>query len=211
MKIIIDWANQCHDDANNRNYIHPLIKAIILHFSIGYEHPFKDGNGRVARALFYWFLFKNDYVAFRYIAISTLLKRAPVKYGLSYVYTETDEMDLTYFIEYQCKIIIEGIDKFKRKYEASYKNIREFDVWIMTSGLYSQLSDKQRILLNLARSKIEKDFTVSGISAALECSYNTAASAVKGLVALKIFKKRKMKKETLYSLASLKAIQENYE
>ncbi|QTR53423.1 Fic family protein [Thiothrix unzii] len=38
--------------AESNAYIHTLIKAITLHFTIGYEHPFRDGNGRVARGLY---------------------------------------------------------------------------------------------------------------------------------------------------------------
>ena len=49
-------------------------------------------------------MFKNDYAAFRYIAISTLLKAAPVKYGKSYLYTETDEMDDQIMNEYESKV-----------------------------------------------------------------------------------------------------------
>jgi Fic family protein len=35
-------------------FVHPVIRGIILHFWLAYDHPFVDGNGRTARALFYW-------------------------------------------------------------------------------------------------------------------------------------------------------------
>lgn len=47
------------------NFIHPIVKASILHFLIGYIHPFVDGNGRTARALFYWYLLKKWILAHR--------------------------------------------------------------------------------------------------------------------------------------------------
>lgn len=50
---LITYAN---DDAD---FVHPVIKAIQLHFWIGYLHPFPDGNGRLARSIFYWYLFKH--------------------------------------------------------------------------------------------------------------------------------------------------------
>lgn len=209
LQIIIDWANSCHDDANGKNYIHPLIKAIILHFCIGYEHPFKDGNGRVARALFYWFMFKNNYSAFRYIAISTLIKSAPMQYGMAYVRSETDDMDLTYFIEHQCRIVIRGINKFKETYEEAIINMQKFDQWMWESGLLKKLNDKQRVLLNVAKSKITNNFTATSVSNMLGCSYNTAAKNLQALVELKIFKVRKNKRETVYSMMSIKSIQEN--
>src|SRR5690606_22337292 len=52
---LIKYAN---DDGSmlDVGFMHPVIKAILLHFWIGYLHPFADGNGRLARALFYWYL-----------------------------------------------------------------------------------------------------------------------------------------------------------
>lgn len=40
-----DWINQPTDLPQQANQLHPLIKAITLHFALGYEHPFRDGNG----------------------------------------------------------------------------------------------------------------------------------------------------------------------
>lgn len=209
LNILSQWANKCHDDANGQEYIHPLIKAIILHFSIGYEHPFKDGNGRVARAIFYWFMFKNNYSAFRYIAISKLLKSASKKYGMSYVYSETDNLDLTYFIEYQCEIISRSINEFKHSYNKACEIKNDFEVWMWQSGLLRKLNDKQLTIFNVARSKIENTFTATSVSLNLGCSYNTAANALNGLVALKIFKKEKINREWNYRVLSTKAIKDN--
>lgn len=110
--VLADWINEPHDLPRSGNYYHPLVKAIALHFAIGYEHPFRDGNGRVARALFYWFMFKHDFSAFRYISISAQLKNAPLNYGLSYLYTEHDGMDLTYFIDHQGVVISRAVNGF---------------------------------------------------------------------------------------------------
>jgi hypothetical protein len=42
-------------------FIHPVMRAITLHFWLAYDHPFCDGNGRTARALFYWSMLKQGY------------------------------------------------------------------------------------------------------------------------------------------------------
>lgn len=207
--VFIKWVNSCHDDASGRDYVHPLIKAIIIHFFIGYEHPFKDGNGRVARAFFYWFMFKNNYAAFRYIAISTHLKQAAKKYGMSYVHSEMDELDLTYFIEHQCKVILHSINKFRKSYVDAKKTMEEFDKWVYESGLFRKLSENQRVLFSAAKSKLEVTFTANSVSERLECAYNTAATALNGLCSLGIFRKRKVGREFVYSMKSLKAIKEN--
>ena len=48
MAKLVTWANA--PTASADNFIHPLVKAAILHFWLAYEHPFVDGNGRTARA-----------------------------------------------------------------------------------------------------------------------------------------------------------------
>lgn len=102
------------DYANNTEFIHPIIKAIELHFWLGYLHPFPDGNGRLARAIFYWYLFKNNYWAMAYLPISTLLKRSPHDYAYSYIYAEQDNLDFTYFFDYNIKRISASIKQFQK-------------------------------------------------------------------------------------------------
>jgi Fic family protein len=200
LEVLSEWVNTAHGEPQSNQYLHPLIKAIVLHFAIGYEHPFRDGNGRVARSLFYWFLFKHDFAAFRYIAISTLLKAAPVQYGKSYLYTETDDMDLTYFIDYQSRIIIRAIGEFKQAYEATVQDMEVFNRFLYESGLYGQLSDKQKTVLQVARSGRAVEFTAVNVKENLGCSYNTAATVLNGLVEAKLFEKRKDGREWVYAM-----------
>ncbi|MCB1068016.1 MAG: Fic family protein [Simkania sp.] len=96
------------DFANGKTpeyFVHPVVRAIILHFWLAYDHPFVDGNGRTARALFYWSMLRQGYWLFEFISISEVILRAPSKYAVSFLQTETDDNDLTYFIIYQSKVI----------------------------------------------------------------------------------------------------------
>ncbi|MBK8284724.1 MAG: Fic family protein [Ahniella sp.] len=52
MAQLVAFAND--DDIVGNRYLHPIIRSILLHFQLGFIHPFGDGNGRTARALFYW-------------------------------------------------------------------------------------------------------------------------------------------------------------
>lgn len=206
----VRWVNEDHEESEDSSYIHPLIKAITIHFGIGYEHPFQDGNGRVARALFYWYMFKKDFASFRYIAISALLKNAPVKYAKSYLYTESDQMDLTYFIEYQGDIIIRAIKKFKDAYKNAAVEIDRFNEWLFKSGLYKQLNDKQKIVFQVAKSRTGKEFSIREVEQNLGCSYNTASSVLNGLVDLKLFSKSKNGREWVYTMNNKNQIIENW-
>ena len=96
------------DFANGRTperFLHPVLRSIILHFWLAYDHPFVDGNGRVARALFYWSMLRHRYWLFEFVSISQILLKAPAKYGRAFLFTETDDNDLTYFILQQLDVI----------------------------------------------------------------------------------------------------------
>ena len=200
LQMLAKWINQSHNDPDHADYLHPLIKGIALHFALGYEHPFRDGNGRVARALFYWFMFKNDFSAFRYIAISILLRNAPLKYGRSYLNTEADDLDLTYFIDFQCSVILRAVSSFTEAYRKSLAYADTFDRWLMASGFFDQLTEKQRTVYQVAKSGMAKEFTAVNVKENLGCSYNTASATLNGLVALKVFEKRKMGREWVFFL-----------
>ncbi|KAF1020688.1 MAG: hypothetical protein GAK37_03551 [Pseudomonas sp.] len=210
LETLAGWINTCHDDAATGDYVHPLIKSISLHFALGYEHPFRDGNGRVARALFYWFMFKSDYAAFRYISISVLLKNAAVQYGKSYLYTETDELDLTYFIDYQCSIVQRAVDGFKASYERTLRDGETFERWLWDSGLYKALNEKQRTVFQVAKSGTAKQFTAVNVKENLGCSYNTASAVLNGLVDLNIFIKKKQGREWVFSMRDQAELQKNW-
>jgi Fic family protein len=96
-------------NADIKPFIHPVIKAIVLHFALGFIHPFVDGNGRTARAIFYWSMLKSGYWLFEYLPISRVFLDAPTRYGLAYLYAETDSGDVTYFTHYHLQVIKRSI------------------------------------------------------------------------------------------------------
>lgn len=105
---------QFANDKSDKPFIHPVIKAIMLHFWMAYIHPFTDGNGRMARTLFYWYLLKHGYLLFEYTSISkTILKRTG-KYANAYLYSEHDDNDLTYFINFHIDVIMDAVEELKK-------------------------------------------------------------------------------------------------
>jgi len=106
LKKLINFAN----DKEDLYFMHPVIKAIMLHFWVAYLHPFTDGNGRMARLLFYWYLLRKKYWIFTYLPISKVIKKSPVQYTMAYVYSEQDDHDLTYFIDYHIKKIEQALN-----------------------------------------------------------------------------------------------------
>lgn len=107
---LIAYAN---DEISENSFVHPVAKATLLHFWFGYLHPFTDGNGRVARALFYWYLLRKGYWAISWIPLSQIIKRAPTQYGMAFVYTEQDNNDATYFLDYSLRKLRIALEEFE--------------------------------------------------------------------------------------------------
>jgi Fic family protein len=101
-------------NADGKEFVHPVVKGIILHFWLAYIHPFNDGNGRTARALLYWYLLKNRYWLFEYLSISRVIIKSRNQYYRSFLYSEIDAGDMTYFIVYHLRAISTAIKELKR-------------------------------------------------------------------------------------------------
>ncbi len=110
LETLIDFAN----DTDSKPFIHPVIKAIILHFWMAYIHPFTDGNGRMARTLFYWYMLKHEYWLFEYTSISKTILKRTTKYANAYLYSEHDDNDLTYFIHFHIDVIMDSVEELKK-------------------------------------------------------------------------------------------------
>lgn len=109
LALMCDFANGLSPEG----FVHPAIRAIVLHFWLAYDHPFVDGNGRTARALFYWSMLKSGYWLFEYLSISSVILKAPVKYGRAYLLTETDDNDITYFLVYHIEVIRQALEELE--------------------------------------------------------------------------------------------------
>ncbi len=148
------------DFANGKTpsyFVHPVIRAIILHFWLAYVHPFVDGNGRCARSLFYWSMLRQGYWLCEFISISELIKKAPIKYGKAFLHTETDENDLTYFILYHMGIIREAISELHEYVAGKVKELRHIERLLQTSSGYNH---RQMAILGHALRHPDAEYTV---------------------------------------------------
>ena len=137
------FANRDSSD----EFLHPVIRAVILHFWLGYDHPFVDGNGRTARALFYWSMLSQGYWLAEFLSISMILNAAPSQYARSFLYTETDGNDLTYFLEYHLGVIRRAIDELVAYLDRKAQEVRRVDVLLRESV---DLNHRQLALLSHA-------------------------------------------------------------
>jgi len=180
------FANEEHNGVNNTAFINPIVKAIILHFMVGYDHPFSDGNGRTARAIFYWFMLKQGFDYFEYISISKLLKKAPKQYSMAYLYSEIDDNDLTYFINYQVDIILRAIDELLLYLQEKSEAFEEITEFLKDSSLSEKLNFTQKDIIKKAIQSPGRIFTAIEISVDYDISANTARKYLNELVKYKI-------------------------
>lgn len=108
-------------------FLHPIVRAIVLHFWVGHDHPFVDGNGRTARAIFYWSLLSRGYGLAEYISVSRTLLREPGNYGRAFLHTETDGNDLTYFVLHQLNVIRSALEDLDRRQDRKAAQVRQID------------------------------------------------------------------------------------
>jgi Fic family protein len=152
-------------------FIHPVIRAIILHFWLAYDHPFVDGNGRTARALFYWAMLRSEYWLFEFISISNILRKAPAKYGRSFLYTETDENDLTYFIVAQIKVIRRALDELHAYIDRKTAELRQLEVHLRALNMFNH---RQVDLIHHALKHPYQNYTIESHRRSHRIVYQTA-------------------------------------
>ena len=162
------FANEAHTGSK---FIHPIIKAVILHFWIGFDHPFEDGNGRLARALFYWMMLRQNYWLFEFISISGNIKNAPAKYGYAYLYSETDENDLTYFIIHQLKVIIDSIASLEKYLDGKTKQVASLERKLKDAARFNH---RQLALLSHAIRGADAGYTFRSHQTSHRVAYATA-------------------------------------
>ena len=183
------------NDVNHAHgYIHPLIRAIILHFWLAYDHPFIDGNGRTARALFYWSMLAQDYWLFEFVSISRILKEAPAQYGESYIHAETDDNDLTYFIVHQLNVITRAIADLEKYLQRKLEQTRAVQKMLKNSR---DLNHRQLALLGHAIQHPGTEYSIRSHQTSHSVAYATARADLFDLSDKELLIKRQLGKKLL--------------
>ncbi len=187
--------------ANEENqgiqFIHPVVRAIILHFWLAWLHPFCDGNGRTARALFYWSLQRSGYWLFKYISISEIIRKAPAKYVRAFLYTETDENDVTYFIHYHMGVILQALEQFHQHAQKSQQRIQAVDYSLRNSQI--NFNYRQLALLSNAIRHPNARYTFKSHATSHKISIPTARTDLNSLADLGFLNKRIVSQTHVYS------------
>ena len=193
MKSLVAFIN---DESNE--VLHPLIKALVLHFYFVYVHTFNDGNGRTARALTYMYLLKSGYHFFKFFSISSLLKEFRGNYYKAIKNVEDYDSDLTYFIEFYLDMMEKSIKKVSSDFKNQYllKVVKEK---ILNRGL--QLNSRQEKSLEKIIKVNKKNVDIAFYMGLNKIVQETARKDLQELVDMEILEVAKLGKKNVYNLA----------
>ena len=188
------------DFANGKipaTFVHPAVRAILLHFWLAYDHPFVDGNGRTARALFYWSMLHAGYWLFEFISISSILKKAPTRYGLSFLHSETDDNDTTYFIVAQTQVIRKAIEELYAYINRKTAEVREIEVHVRTRDLFNH---RQAELIRHALKHLYQEYTIASHRRSHNVVYQTARTDLLDLKARGVLNQKKRGRQMVFTV-----------
>lgn len=168
-------------------FIHPVVRSILMHFWIGFDHPFVDGNGRTGRALFYWSMLKHGYWLTEFLSISRLLKQQPAGYSRAYVYAEA-EHDATHFALHQLRIIRRAIDDLAAYLKRKTRELRETEHLIKQA---EDLNHRQIALIGHALRNLDGEYTIEAHRRSHNIVYDTARKDLLELVERGWFEQKK--------------------
>lgn len=188
LKELCEFANRIGDELE---HLHPVLHAIVLHFGLAYIHPFVDGNGRVARALFYWAMLRHGYWITEFLSISRVLKQAPSQYARSFLLSETDENDLNYFILHQLKVINQAMDGLITYVDHLSKKQAHLHKELGNTGL----NHRQAALIRHALRHPDAVYTIATHRSHHNVVYQTARTDLMKLEELGLLRKTRLGRE----------------
>ncbi|GAB3419671.1 Fic family protein [Niabella aquatica] len=158
-------------------FIHPLVKACIIHYLVVTIRPFKDANGRMARLLVQLYLLKKKYWVAAFISPSNIISKFNLQYHRSIVQSQTDANNTGYFIQFYIQSI-----------QMAYKSLRDFTLRITREKAGSGMNklpgynERQTVVLQWLKEDREKVVTIRELRSMYGVSKETARTDLTALV-----------------------------
>ena len=175
VRLLCEFANENSEDGQ---FIHPVMRAVLLHFWLAYDHPFADGNGRTARILFFWAMHTRGYWLAEYLPISRLIRRAPARYARAFMETETDQGDTTYFLIHQLGVIERAIEDLHVYLQRKISEVQDIERMLRADD---DLNGRQLALLIDATREPDASYSFDSHAMSHRVSHETARSDLGGL------------------------------
>jgi Fic family protein len=195
LRLLCEFANE---GDNAERFVHPVLRAILLHFWLAYDHPFVDGNGRTARILFFWAMRENGYWLVEYLPISKILRHAPAKYARAFLEVETDDGDTTYFFVHQLRVIERAIEDLHRYLRRKTAEIQEIEELLHGSDGFNH---RQLALLSDALRHSDRSYAIGRHAAIHRVTHETARADLGSLVDRGLLDRRRLGREYVFEAA----------
>ena len=197
VELLLDFANERTEDDQ---FLHPVVKAILLHFMVGYDHPFVDGNGRTARALFYWSMARSGYWLTEFLSISAVIRKAPAQYVRAYVFSEIDDNDVTYFLDYNLRVILDSIRLLHLYLARKTKETSRLEAMLRGSDTALVLNHRQVALLGHMLKHPDASYTIDGHRRSHNVTYETARTDLRALDSMGFIVKYTGRRRLIYRM-----------
>ena len=163
---------------NPRTFIHPIIRGIIVHFMLAFMHPFVDGNGRTARALFYWYMLKEGYKLTEYMSISRVIAKSKSNYEKAFRYVENDGNDMGYFVAYNLGALEISFQQLRDYIQRKQREKSAANSFMMAGNI----NQRQALVLQRLKEEPGTIFTVKDVQEQFSVSSMTARKDLSDLV-----------------------------
>lgn len=174
----IDDLCDYFNETNAKVFVHPIIRGIIIHYMVAYMHPFVDGNGRIARALFYWYMLKENYWLTEYMSISRVIANAKKSYEKSFQYVAADDMDLGYFIAYNLKVLEQSFKQLQNYIKRKQEEKVSANIFLQIGNI----NERQAQILKMFIDNPKEVITVRNLQDKFLISPTTAKTDIIGLL-----------------------------
>jgi Fic family protein len=185
LELLCRFANE---DDDGEQFMHPVVRAIMLHLWLAYDHPFEDGNGRTARILFFWSMRTHGYWLAEYLPISRFIRKAPARYARAFLETETDDGDATYFLIHQLNVIELAIDDLHIYLQRKIAEVRNVEKLLRGSAGFNH---RQLAVLTDAVRHSDSSYSFASHATGHRVSHETARSDLMGLTERGLLRRRK--------------------
>jgi Fic family protein len=123
-----------------------------------------------------------------YLSISKILRGAPAQYSRAFLYTETDERDVTYFIVHQLEVIERAVDQLHEYLRKQVSEVREVERLLRGSDRFNH---RQLALLGNALRGSDARYLFQAHAASYGVTHETARNDLLQLAKMGLLEQRR--------------------
>ena len=102
-----------------------VFSSAILHFRLVEIHPFRDGNGRVARAMATWELYRKGFDTLHIFALDEILLEGRIHYIKNLQRVQVEGHDLGEWIEFIAEAVLETLERVNKRIQSFSPTLKE--------------------------------------------------------------------------------------